>query len=303
MSRHALLERGRALGPPALVDRLVEQVGLPEAAVAAARHGARQMVAAGTGEHDLVEGQRLVVDGQLLAEGAGVAGELVAEHEGLVGALQPRLEVADVVQQRRPAELAEDGAHGRLGRRLLVEELAVGVAGVGPARQAVPARQVDARLVAQGHARRPVRFDHGAHVEHADAGAVEERRAGVGELVHDEAGEHLGVGDHDDGRDRRRRRRARRRRRRQDHRHLELAADEELVEAALVELQGRRRHGQAGQAAGLAAGRRHLGHDAQRRAAERARDDDRLARAGQHGGELGEVDALGVDVARAGPST
>ncbi len=221
---------------------------------------------------------------------------MVAEHEVFVRALETRLEVADVVEERRPAELAEYRAHRRLGSGLFVDELAVGVAGVGPARQAVPARQVDAGLIAERHPRRPVRVDHRAHVEDADAGAVKERRAGVGELVHDEAGEHFGVGDEDHGGDRRRRRRARRGRRREDRRQLELAAGDQLVETGFVELKGRRRHRQTGEAAGRAAGRRHLGHDAQRRPAEGARDHDRLARAGQHGGELDEVDALGVDV-------
>ena len=72
------------------------------------------MVAPGAGEHDLVEGERLVVDRQPFAEGARVADELIAEHEMLVGALQSRLEVAHVVQQRGPAQFAEQGSYEHL---------------------------------------------------------------------------------------------------------------------------------------------------------------------------------------------
>ena len=65
-----------------------------------------------------------------------------------------------------------------------------------------------------------------------------------------------------------------------------------LSSAGLVERERRRRHGEAGEAAGLATQRRHLVHGAQRGAAEGARDDDRLAGAGEHGGELGQVHDL-----------
>ena len=102
-----------------------------------------EVVAAGTGGLDLVQRQRFVVDRHRLEQGARIAGDLVAEHEALVGALQAGLEVADVVEQRGPRELAEDRRDAELERPLLVEQLAVRVAGVGPARQAVALDEVE----------------------------------------------------------------------------------------------------------------------------------------------------------------
>ena len=73
-------------------------------------------------------------------------------------------------------------------------------------------------------------------------------------------------------------------------------AGDRLVAADVVEDQRRRGHGEAGEAAGLATGGRHLVHDAQRPAAEGARGDDGLARGAQHRDELRRVEHVGVDV-------
>ena len=174
---HALLERRRARRPPALVGAAVEERGRPEVAMVPAREVAAQMTAAGTHGVDLVERQRLVVDADLDEQGAGVADELRAQHDGLVAALQAALEVADVVQQRGAREGAEHGRDAGLGGPLLVEALGVGDGGVGEARQAVEARQVGGRGVAEKVLRRAVHVDGGAHVEGAAADAVHERRA------------------------------------------------------------------------------------------------------------------------------
>ena len=121
-------------------------------------------------------------------------------------------------------------------------------------------------------------------------------RAGAGELVEDEAGEHLRVGHRDAGGQRRRPLRAGRDRRREHQRHAQLGAGDDLVAGDVVEHERRRGHGEAGEAAGLAARRRHVPHDVQRRAAEGARDDDGLAGRPHHRVELGDVDDGVVDV-------
>ncbi len=64
----------------------------------------------------------------------------------------------------------------------------------------------------------------------------------------------------------------------------------------MIVLEGRRRHGEAGEAARLTTGRRHGVHHAQPVTLAGGRHDDRFGGALQHGGELGEVVAHGVGV-------
>ena len=70
------------------------------------------------------------------------------------------------------------------------------------------------------------------------------------------------------------------------------AHEKRLLDADRVEDQRRRRHGEAGEAAGAAAGLGHLDLFAHRVAAARAGDDDRFARVGEHGLELDQLDDL-----------
>ncbi len=83
--------------------------------------------------------------------------------------------------------------------------------------------------------------------------------------------------------------------------HLELGAHERLVAADGVEHQRRRGHGEAGEAAGLAAAAAISAIVCSEVAAERAGDDDGLARALEHRGELGHVDQLVGRRPRAAP--
>ncbi len=73
-----------------------------------------------------------------------------------------------------------------------------------PAGQAVPADQVELRLVAEEHAGRVVRHRRRTACSSRRADAHDEGGAGLAELVHDEAGEHLGVGHGHARRERRR---------------------------------------------------------------------------------------------------
>ena len=220
----------RARGRPAVVRRAVEQARLPRLAVMLARVAPAQVTAAGAHGVDLVQRQRLVVDADLDEQRAGVAHQLVAEDDRLVAALQPALEVADVVQQRGAAERAEHRGDAGLGRPLLVEALGVGDRGVGEARQPVEARQVGRGGVAEEVLGRAVHVDGGAHVEGAAADAVDERRAAARQLVDDEAAQRLGVADHDGRGHGGRRGGPCGRRRRVDERDVELGAGADLVE-------------------------------------------------------------------------
>ena len=138
------------------------------------------MVATWPHGHDLVQLEGVAADGQRGQERLHVADDLVAQHKCLERALHARLEVADIVQQRGAGERTEDGGQSGLQRRLFVEKLAVRHAGVGPAGQSVGACQIAGSLVAERRFRRQVDLDCGAHVEHADAGAVHEGRSGPG---------------------------------------------------------------------------------------------------------------------------
>ncbi len=295
---HPLQQRRAAGRGPAVVGALVDQRRTPEVPEVPSRHPGAEVVAAGADGRDLGEREGFVGHRQVGEQGSRVAGDLVAEYEPLERALQTALEVADVVEQRGARQRAHDRGDAHLERPLLVQGFAVGVAGVVPARKAVPADQVELRLVAEEHAGRVVDIHGVLHVHDARADAHDEGGAGLAQLMHDEAGEYLGVGNGHARRERRRPLCARRYGRREHQWDVEVGAGERLGAADAVELQRRRAHREAGEATGLACRRRHLAHGVQRLAAEGARDDDRLARPAQHGAELDEVHHLVGDVVR-----
>jgi hypothetical protein len=101
---HAFEERAAVVREPAVVGVLVDERRLPEAPVVRARHPGAEVVAAGTGGLDLGLRERLVVHRHRVEQRTRVPGHLVAEHEALEGALEAGLEVADVVQERRPRQ-------------------------------------------------------------------------------------------------------------------------------------------------------------------------------------------------------
>ncbi len=96
-----------------------------------------------------VQRQGLVVGAQPRHERLGVADQMVAEQDRLVAALETGLQVAHVVQQRRPREsLPRMPVSAASALHCSSSILRVGVGGIGEARQAVPARQVRLGLVA-----------------------------------------------------------------------------------------------------------------------------------------------------------
>ena len=177
---HALLERGRTGGRPAVVGRAVEQARRPRLAVAPACVAPAQVAAAGADGVDLVQRQRVIVDAHLDEQRAGVAHQLVAEDDRVVAALQAALQVADIVQQRGAAERAEHRGDAGLGGPLLIERLRVGDRRIGEAGQPIEPGEVGRSRIAEEVLGRAVHVDGGAHVEGAAADAVHERRtAGV----------------------------------------------------------------------------------------------------------------------------
>ena len=126
---------------------------------------------------------------------------------------------------------------------LLVEQLGVGHAGVGEARQAVVASHVGADLLGEQRVRRDVGVGHGAHVHRTGADAVDERRAPVDVLVEHQAAQGLGVADEHRAGDAPGSGRAHVGRRRVDERDEQLRAADDLGERVRVVHERRRGHG------------------------------------------------------------
>ncbi len=94
---------------PAVVDRVVEEVVVPEVARVGAGVLASQKVAARADRGDLADGERLVGGGHVCHEGLGPTDGGVAEDDRLARALQARLEVAHVVDERAAPPRAGHG--------------------------------------------------------------------------------------------------------------------------------------------------------------------------------------------------
>ncbi len=150
------------------------------------------------------------------------------------------------------------------------------------------AGHVRADLLREQRVRRDVGVGHRAHVHRAGADAVDERRSPLDVLVQHEPAQRLGVADQHGAGDAARAGRAHVRGRRVDERDEQLGAADDLGERVGVVHQRRRRHGVDAEALLLAADRRHLLHAREHGAVAR-RDEQRLARAPQHGDDLDEV--------------
>ena len=246
---------------------------------------ARQVRAARADGGDLIDGERLGVDGHAVEVRLHPADQLVHHDHGLVGARRAGGDVADVVEQGDARLGGGQQGHARLEGPLLVEHQRVGAAAVAEGGQAVVPGQIGGGLL-HGH-RLGIAVEHvrRARVHRTLGDPVDIWSPGLRELGDDEAAEHLGVGEHQatgpgggggsplqQGAG-------------VDHGDAELGAAHEPGRRVLAVHERRRRHGVDGPAVGGAADRRHLVEEIEI-GGQLGHHDERLAGPAQHGREL-----------------
>ena len=121
--RRALQQRRSAAGLPRVVGLLGHQRRAMVVTQVAARVLATEVGAARTDSGDLLERQRLVVEGDAPQVGLDPGDHLVEDHDRLVGRRCSGADVADVVQQRQPRLSSRHKRHAGLERPLLIERL------------------------------------------------------------------------------------------------------------------------------------------------------------------------------------
>jgi len=90
-------QRPRPARLPCIVASRIEEVTLPDLPEVLARGGRGQLVATRPHPLDLVQRQRVIIDGRRRHERVRPAEQVVAEDDGLVAALQAAFEAADIL--------------------------------------------------------------------------------------------------------------------------------------------------------------------------------------------------------------
>ena len=145
-----------------IVVAALEYVRVPALAKVGHRVVGVEVIALGTQSVNQVERQGLLADLHGSQRRRHPTHNLVADDQLGQRATQPRLQVAQVVNQVRAAQRFDHQCQRRLGRRLLIYELGLAAAADAKHRQPVMLGQ------RMGHASgvgRAVGADHGAHIQ------------------------------------------------------------------------------------------------------------------------------------------